>query len=119
MAWPHGLDLTPALFVSRGGEMQFRHVPDAGGGAAVFRCPDPSTSSSRSPTVTVSSESVNAVKLRESSLLMRTKQAIVRCNLNMSAQVEGVKRELISREFMPLGMDPKALLRMLDMQGED
>ncbi|CAE7945120.1 unnamed protein product [Symbiodinium sp. KB8] len=97
----------------------FFMLVDGSGGAAVFRCPDPSTSSSRSPTVTVSSESVNAVKLLESSLLMRTRQAIVRCKLNMSAKVEGVKRELISREVMPLGMDPKALLRMLDMQGED
>ncbi|CAE7245265.1 unnamed protein product [Symbiodinium sp. CCMP2592] len=92
---------------------------DGSGGASVFRCPDPSTSSSRSPTVTVSLESVRATKLLESSLLMRTKQGIVRCKLNMSAKVEGAKRELVSRELMPLGMDPKALLRMLDMQGED
>eukprot|EP00439_Symbiodinium_sp_Y106_P082291 s166_g21.t1 len=67
---------------------------DGSGGASVFRCPEPSTSSSRSPTVTVSSESVRAAKLLESSLLMRTKQGIVRCKLNMSAKVEGVKREL-------------------------
>ncbi|CAJ1408158.1 unnamed protein product [Effrenium voratum] len=52
-------------------------------------------------------------------VLLRTRTCLVRCRLNSDAQVEGVKRELISREDMPLGMDPKALLKMLDTMGED
>ena len=85
----------------------------------MFLCPGPNPKSSRSPTATVCTEPVEAVQLLPSSLLLRTREGIQRCTLNMSAKVEGVKRELISRDLMPLGMDPQALLKMLDMQGED
>eukprot|EP00929_Paragymnodinium_shiwhaense_P096766 TRINITY_DN58451_c0_g1_i1.p1 TRINITY_DN58451_c0_g1~~TRINITY_DN58451_c0_g1_i1.p1 ORF type:complete len:557 (-),score=117.84 TRINITY_DN58451_c0_g1_i1:100-1770(-) len=49
-----------------------------------------------------------------------TPRWLVRCPLDKSVALPGEKkRALPSRDEMPMGIDPAALLRMLDLQGED
>ncbi|CAK9001730.1 9 [Durusdinium trenchii] len=55
----------------------------------------------------------------QDALVLRSAQSIIHCTIDLAVKVEVVKRPLISREQMPLGMDPEALLKMLDARGED
>eukprot|EP00434_Breviolum_minutum_P011393 symbB.v1.2.010052.t3/scaffold636.1/size252712/7 len=56
---------------------------------------------------------VHAMVATAGAVVVRTRTSIVKCTLNLSSR----KRRLISPEQMPLGMDPKALLKMLDARG--
>eukprot|EP00933_Yihiella_yeosuensis_P037803 TRINITY_DN31795_c0_g1_i1.p1 TRINITY_DN31795_c0_g1~~TRINITY_DN31795_c0_g1_i1.p1 ORF type:complete len:508 (+),score=71.08 TRINITY_DN31795_c0_g1_i1:77-1525(+) len=63
---------------------------------------------------------VSAISLLDSELYIRTSHHIVRCKLDASVKVDGAAPKLmVSQDKMPLGVDPQALLRMLDMHGED
>merc|ERR1711874_502234 len=61
------------------------------------------------------SEEILGVAVLEVALVVTTRDCALWCQLDASVQVREVALPLAALERMPLGIDPKAVLRMLDM----
>eukprot|EP00928_Gymnodinium_smaydae_P039383 TRINITY_DN26919_c0_g1_i1.p1 TRINITY_DN26919_c0_g1~~TRINITY_DN26919_c0_g1_i1.p1 ORF type:complete len:498 (+),score=95.94 TRINITY_DN26919_c0_g1_i1:155-1648(+) len=90
---------------------------------AVFRSPSvgAARSGTASPDLCCGGAGVEvwAMGFTDDALWIRTPQHLVRCDLDASVRVEGAAPPLAPRIELPMGVDPKALLHMLDMRGED
>jgi len=100
--------------------------------ATVFRNPE---GSSRAPTSIVQLDEidgnhnsktkcegtceVHGVLLQEHLLVVFTGRSVVLTSLDISARVAEVNKPLAAQGSFPMGLDPRAVLQMLDRQGED
>merc|ERR1719221_998860 len=62
---------------------------------------------------------VQTALLTDTAVVMLLSEWIVVTRLDASVKCASVARPPVSRDRMPLNIDPNALLRMLDMHGED
>lgn len=88
---------------------------------SLFRSP---SGAARAPTAAPDLEDggggeVFGVFLGDSAVVVLQRGRVVRCPLEASARVLGASRPLALQQDLPMGIDPKALLRMLDAQGDD
>lgn len=91
---------------------------------SIFKNP---VDAARAPTAAVDLSTVSGIReaevlaavLTDKAVVINLQDCVVICYLNPSAKVPDIPKQLVSSDRMPLGIDPKALLRMLDLHGDD